>query len=64
MKYGCQPKHAGRLLRVAKQLGVQVVGVSFHVGSGCYDAQAYKAAVEIAHEVGVVDAGGLSGVAK
>lgn len=54
IKYGCQPRHAGRLLRVAKQLGVQVVGVSFHVGSGCYDADAYVAAVQTAHKVFMV----------
>ena len=51
IKYGCQPRHAAQLLRVAKQLNVQVVGVSFHVGSGCYDLNAFALAVEIAHQV-------------
>lgn len=45
MKYGCHPKHATKLLRVAKALDLDVVGVSFHVGSGCYDATAFSAAV-------------------
>jgi ornithine decarboxylase len=45
MKFGCHPKKVSHLLRVAKELGVDVVGVSFHVGSGCYDAKAYSAAV-------------------
>lgn len=51
MKFGCQPKHVDRLLQVAKKLGVDVVGVSFHVGSGCYDPNAYHAAVESARNV-------------
>lgn len=45
MKFGCQLKEVSRLLKVAKDIGVDVVGVSFHVGSGCYDAEAYGAAV-------------------
>lgn len=51
MKYGCHPKHAARLLCVAQELGLSVVGVSFHVGSGCYDATAFSAAVVSARQV-------------
>lgn len=51
MKFGCQPKNVPHLLRVAKSLGVDVVGVSFHVGSGCYDPAAYSAAVASARTV-------------
>lgn len=51
MKFGCHPKKVAQLLRVAKELGVDVVGVSFHVGSGCYDANAYAAAVASARSV-------------
>lgn len=51
MKFGCHPKQVPNLLRVAKQLDVDVVGVSFHVGSGCYDASAYSAAVASARMV-------------
>lgn len=51
MKFGCHPKKVTQLLRVAKELGVDVVGVSFHVGSGCYDANAYSAAVASARAV-------------
>jgi ornithine decarboxylase len=51
MKFGCHPKKVPHLLRVAKELGVDVVGVSFHVGSGCYDAMAYSAAVASARTV-------------
>lgn len=51
MKFGCHPKKVAQLLRVAKELDVDVVGVSFHVGSGCYDAGAYAAAVASARSV-------------
>lgn len=51
MKFGCQPKNVVHLLRVARELEVDVVGVSFHVGSGCYDATAYSAAVASARTV-------------
>jgi len=51
MKFGCHPKKVPHLLRVAKELDVDVVGVSFHVGSGCYDAMAYSAAVASARTV-------------
>lgn len=45
MKFGCHLKQVSRLLQVAKEIGVDVVGVSFHVGSGCYDAEAFAGAV-------------------
>jgi len=51
MKFGCHPKKVPHLLRVAKELDIDVVGVSFHVGSGCYDAMAYSAAVASARAV-------------
>lgn len=40
-KFGANPKDAENLLDYAKSLGLPVVGVSFHVGSGCGDANAY-----------------------
>lgn len=51
MKFGCLPKKVSSLLRVARELDLDVVGVSFHVGSGCYDAMAYSAAVASARTV-------------
>lgn len=35
LKYGCDPAEAQKLLKVAADLGLEVMGVSFHVGSGC-----------------------------
>lgn len=51
MKFGCQLKEVPHLLMVAKDIGVNVVGVSFHVGSGCYDAEAFESAVMSARAV-------------
>jgi len=50
-KFGCQVKDARKLLSVAKELNLNVVGVSFHVGSGCYDAGAFAAAVRLSRVV-------------
>ncbi|KAI0216021.1 Ornithine decarboxylase [Lamellibrachia satsuma] len=51
IKFGCDPIDAGQLLRVAKELDLNVIGVTFHVGSGCYDATAFSWAVASAHSV-------------
>jgi ornithine decarboxylase len=45
MKFGCQLKEVSHLLKVARDISVDIVGVSFHVGSGCYDEEAFAAAV-------------------
>ncbi|KAJ2493229.1 Ornithine decarboxylase [Coemansia sp. RSA 2050] len=46
LKFGAEPSSAAALLRTAIRLGVQVVGVSFHVGSGCQSEAAFSDAVE------------------
>ncbi|XP_055691205.1 ornithine decarboxylase 1-like [Lutzomyia longipalpis] len=51
-KFGCDPKvEAPRLLLHAKNLGLSVVGVSFHVGSTCMDPPAYGKAIAAARDV-------------
>lgn len=51
-KFGCPAgPEVVRLLKVAKTLGLNVVGVSFHVGSGCGDAAAYSKALSDAANV-------------
>ncbi|KAI8146605.1 pyridoxal-dependent decarboxylase [Fennellomyces sp. T-0311] len=40
-KYGAPPNTIPRLLRVAKKLELNVVGVSFRFGSGCTDERAF-----------------------
>ncbi|XP_028267353.1 ornithine decarboxylase-like [Parambassis ranga] len=50
-KFGASLASAGRLLERAKELGLQVIGVSFHVGSGCTGAEAFKQAIADARRV-------------
>lgn len=50
-KFGCPAGDAPNLLKIAKELGISVKGVSFHVGSGCGDPQAYVTALEDARAV-------------
>lgn len=49
-KFGAPQHHVPALLRKARELDVDVVGVSFHVGSGCLSASAFVEAVELAYE--------------
>lgn len=42
-------------LETADRLDLEVIGISFHCGSGCYDAIAYVEALEVAREVCVVN---------
>ncbi|KAK6529072.1 hypothetical protein TWF694_004290 [Orbilia ellipsospora] len=51
VKYGAPLDSTASLLQLAKDLGLNIVGVSFHVGSGTYDPTAYVAAVEDARRV-------------
>jgi len=51
IKFGACPSHAKGLLEVAKKLDLNVIGVSFHVGSGCYDASLFYEAVKSARVV-------------
>jgi hypothetical protein len=44
-KFGAPPSHWPILLEEAKKHGLEVVGVSFHVGSGCRDATRYEMAL-------------------
>lgn len=46
MKFGCDPvTEAPNLLRFARILGLNVAGISFHVGSGCQDPPVYHRAI-------------------
>jgi len=45
-KFGCSMDEVSHLLQVAKKCRLNVVGVSFHVGSGCRDATAYTKAFD------------------
>uniref|UniRef100_A0A0N4Z4Q2 ornithine decarboxylase n=1 Tax=Parastrongyloides trichosuri TaxID=131310 RepID=A0A0N4Z4Q2_PARTI len=70
LKFGCDPINEARhLIEKAFTLGVKVIGVSFHVGSGCNDPTAFKLAIQYArdlfdfgekvgHKMTVLDIGG------
>lgn len=69
IKFGAPLATVPSLLEKAKELGLDVVGVSFHVGSGCYDPSVYRDAIrrakvvfDMAKEVGydftLLDVGG------
>ncbi|OXU29989.1 hypothetical protein TSAR_001106 [Trichomalopsis sarcophagae] len=46
MKFGCDPTfEAPSLLRLARLLDIDVVGISFHVGSGCQDPPVFNRAI-------------------
>jgi ornithine decarboxylase len=45
LKFGAPLHTVPGLLAKAKDLGLDVIGVSFHVGSGCYDSSAFSDAV-------------------
>jgi len=51
IKFGAHSGQTLSLLHAAKSLGLNVMGVSFHVGSGCFDANAYDTAVRAARLV-------------
>lgn len=68
-KFGASQEATPALLQQAKDLGLNVMGISFHVGSGCKDAVAYELAVErakkafdlgkeLGHDMKLLDLGG------
>jgi len=50
-KFGIAPSSALAVLQSAKAMGINVVGVSFHVGSGCQNPEAFHDAVASARRV-------------
>jgi len=48
LKFGASLQAVPTLLARAKELQLNVVGISFHVGSGCYDPSAFADAVSLA----------------
>uniref|UniRef100_A0A672YKM9 ornithine decarboxylase n=1 Tax=Sphaeramia orbicularis TaxID=375764 RepID=A0A672YKM9_9TELE len=50
-KFGTKLSVVKKLLERCKELDLEVIGVSFHVGSGCTDSLAYRQAIEDARHV-------------
>ncbi|EFE33102.1 uncharacterized protein ARB_07853 [Trichophyton benhamiae CBS 112371] len=68
-KFGAHPETSVRLLECAKSLRLNVIGVSFHIGSGARDPNAFEIAIEssrrifdagirIGHSMRLLDIGG------
>ncbi|CAG2169451.1 unnamed protein product, partial [Oppiella nova] len=60
-KFGAHKSEVRKLLQTVIRLNLQVIGVSFHVGSGCQSAQAYHQAIadakwvfEVGRELGFI----------
>jgi ornithine decarboxylase len=51
LKFGAPPAVVPDLLKSCKELGLNLVGLSFHVGSGCQDPQAYKSAINLSRQI-------------
>lgn len=69
LKFGASLVAVPSLLTKARELGLNVIGVSFHVGSGCFDSSAFSDAIqrsravfdmarEIGYDFSVLDIGG------
>ncbi|XP_076158420.1 antizyme inhibitor 1b [Alosa pseudoharengus] len=69
MSFGCSLKSCRHLLEMAKELGVQVVGVTFQVPASCQDQQDYTHALsdarcvfdmgeELGFDMNILDVGG------
>ena len=50
-KFGAEPSEALDLLRLAKRLSLETVGLSFHVGSPCHNPENYLRSLEIVREI-------------
>ena len=49
-KFGAPFESVEGLMKLAKQLQLRVVGIAFHIGSGCFSTKAHSAAVELARQ--------------
>ena len=50
-KFGAKLVTVGKLMEHAGELGLEVIGVSFHVGSGCTGSLSFKQAIADARHV-------------
>src|SRR6185437_12013645 len=50
-KFGTPLVQVEPVLSLASELGLQVIGTSFHIGSGCYDVNSYAKALALCRHV-------------
>ncbi|KAL3105607.1 hypothetical protein niasHT_021710 [Heterodera trifolii] len=53
-KFGCDLDAAPALLQVARDQGMELIGISFHVGSGCRDPSAFREAISASKKLFVL----------
>ncbi|MBN3270385.1 DCOR1 decarboxylase, partial [Polyodon spathula] len=69
IKFGASLEECGHLLKVARELGVEIIGVSFHVGSNSSDPHCFSESIanargvfdlgaDLGHEMALLDIGG------
>ena len=51
VKFGAPLVHVEKLLAMAQELRLNVIGTSFHIGSGCFDVQSYSKAIALCRHV-------------
>eukprot|EP01080_Neovahlkampfia_damariscottae_P012625 gene12625-6529_t len=50
-KFGCRMENVEEVIQEIKKSNLNFVGVSFHVGSGCYDSELYTSALRDARSI-------------
>lgn len=51
LKFGSEPDETMRLIQLTKDLGLDLHGFSFHVGSPCGEMDAYRRGIEMCREL-------------
>jgi len=51
IKFGAFPKDAPRLMALARKLNIDLVGISFHVGSGCGEPEVFDRCISIGRQL-------------
>lgn len=51
IKFGAFPKDAPRLMELAQKLGIDLIGISFHVGSGCDEPEVFDRCITIGRQL-------------
>eukprot|EP01091_Cochliopodium_minus_P020457 TRINITY_DN8957_c0_g1_i1.p1 TRINITY_DN8957_c0_g1~~TRINITY_DN8957_c0_g1_i1.p1 ORF type:complete len:722 (+),score=265.08 TRINITY_DN8957_c0_g1_i1:145-2310(+) len=50
-KFGASLAESTKLIKKCKEIGANLIGVSFHVGSGCFSNQAWPDAIKLARQI-------------
>jgi len=51
IKFGAFPKDAPRLMELAQKLGIDLIGISFHVGSGCDEPEVFDRCITLGRQL-------------